>query len=227
MIELKRINKYYKTGKNMFQALKDVSLTIDDGEFVSIMGQSGAGKSTLMHIIGTLDDFDSGSYMLDGELVNTMKDKKKSLLRSSKIGFVMQDFALINHETVLYNVMLPMYFSNVKYSEMKKIAIDKIMHVGLGDQVTKKVNQLSGGQKQRVAIARALVAGASMILADEPTGQLDSNTGKEIMELLKTLNEEDGITVILVTHDLSISEYSRRRIVLSDGKIVSNEKLEK
>jgi len=110
---------------------------------------------------------------------------------------------------------------------MKKIAIDKIMHVGLGDQVTKKVNQLSGGQKQRVAIARALVAGASMILADEPTGQLDSNTGKEIMELLKTLNEEDGITVILVTHDLSISEYSRRRIVLSDGKIVSDEKLEK
>ncbi|MDD2269218.1 MAG: ABC transporter ATP-binding protein [Eubacteriales bacterium] len=221
MIKLENINKYYIMGKSRFRALKDVSLEIGAGEFVSIEGKSGAGKSTLMHIIGCLDNFNSGNYSLNGKAVEKMKDRELSAIRNSKIGFVMQDFALISQETVLFNVMLPLYFSKTKYSEMKNLAFDIIEQVGIADQSSKKVNQLSGGQKQRVAIARAMISGCDIILADEPTGALDTKTSSEIMALLESVNKR-GTTIIVVTHDPSVSAYAKRKIIISDGVIVED-----
>ena len=218
MIKLNNINKYYKIGKNRFHALKNVSLEIKDGEFVSIEGKSGAGKSTLVHIIGCLDNFDSGSYILDGVSVGDMKESALSATRNSKIGFVMQDFALISHESVIFNVMLPLYFSKIKYN-MKSRAYDMLEQVGIADQALKSVNQLSGGQKQRVAIARALITGCSIIVADEPTGALDTKTSEEIMDLLININQSAGTTVIVVTHDPTVSAAAERKIIISDGII--------
>lgn len=225
MIKLENISKYYTMGKTRFQALKDVSLEIGDNEFISIEGKSGAGKSTLMHIIGCLDNFNSGSYLFDGKNVGRMKDKELADIRNSKIGFVMQDFALISQESVLFNVMLPLYFSKTKYSEMKNLSFEAIEQVGIADQAAKKVNQLSGGQKQRVAIARALISGCKLILADEPTGALDTKTSEEIMALLETVNKKRGTAVIVVTHDPTVSAYAKRKIVISDGVIIEDKKV--
>ena len=223
MIRIENINKFYKLGKGRFHALKDVSLEIGDGEFVSVEGRSGAGKTTLLHILGCLDSFDSGTYLLNGKSVGKMGDRQLAAVRNREIGFVMQDFALVAQEDVLFNVMLPLYFSKTKHSRMKDLAAEKLERVGLSDQIGKKVSQLSGGQKQRVAIARALVAGSGIILADEPTGALDSGTGREVMELLRGINREQGTKVVVITHDAEVASYAGRRIVLADGVVEYDE----
>lgn len=222
MIKIEHLNKYYKTGRGRFHALKDISLEIGDGEFVCIEGRSGAGKTTLLNIIGCLDGFDSGSYLLNGQPVEKMGDRRLAAIRNREIGFVIQDFALIAKEDVLFNVMLPLYFSRTGTAKMKRLAQDTLELVGLADQAGKKVSQLSGGQKQRVAVARALVSGGGILLADEPTGALDSVTGRGIMELISRINSERGTTVVLITHDAEVASYARRRITLSDGAVISD-----
>ena len=224
MLQLEKINKYYPVGREKFHALKDISLTIEDGEFVSIEGESGAGKSTLLHILGLLDTFDSGSYQLDGKEVRQFNDATASAYRNQKIGFVMQDYSLIPGKTVLFNTMLPLLFGHRKerLSQVREKALSALQRVGIADQAKKKVSQLSGGQKQRVAIARALIGQPSMILADEPTGSLDTHTSAQIMDLLQAINQEDGITILVVTHSRRVSEYCHRKIVMSDGEIESD-----
>ena len=220
MIEISKLNKYYKIGNDKMHALKDITLNIQNGEMLAIMGKSGAGKSTLMNMIGLLDKYDSGSLKIDGIEVSMLGDSKLAKLRNEKIGFVMQDFSLLEQKTVLMNVMLPLYFNNkYNFSSMKKIAMEMLRRVGIAEQANKKANKLSGGQKQRVAIARAIVNDPSFILADEPTGALDTKTSAEIMELFKNLNE-NGKTIIIITHDMGIAQACQRKIEISDGKII-------
>lgn len=230
MIKLENINKIYKVGGEDFYALKDVCLEVSDGEFLSICGASGSGKTTLLNMIGCLDDASSGSYSLTmkqaagtegaSETVEVTKlsGSAKARLRNEYFGFVLQDFALINSQTVLYNVELPLLYSKVPYRKIKGMALDALESVGLKDQAKKKANQLSGGQRQRVAIARALVNSPSVILADEPTGQLDSETGMQIMEMLKGINSR-GTTVIVVTHDQRVAAMAQRTISMKDGHV--------
>ena len=222
MIKIEHLNTSYNTGRGRFHALTDISLEIGDGEFVCIEGRSGAGETTLLNIIGCLDGFDSGSYLLNGQPVEKMGDRRLAAIRNREIGFVIQDFALIAKEDVLFNVMLPLYFSRTGTAKMKRLAQDTLELVGLADQAGKKVSQLSGGQKQRVAVARALVSGGGILLADEPTGALDSVTGRGIMELISRINSERGTTVVLITHDAEVASYARRRIALSDGAVISD-----
>lgn len=219
MIQLQHISKIYPVGKDQFYALRDVDLEIKQGEFVAVRGASGSGKSTLLNIIGCMDNCSEGTYLLDGKDVGSLYDEAKSAVRNAKVGFVLQDFALINDQTVLYNVMLPLLLSKRPYSTIRSKAKEALALVGLSDQEKKKANQLSGGQRQRVAIARAIVNDPVIILADEPTGQLDSQTGIQIMEILKNLNQQ-GITVLVVTHDSTVAAYATRQIHLSDGQIV-------
>ena len=219
MIELNGVSKIYKDGGTVFYALKNIDLKITDSEFVSICGRSGSGKTTLLNIIGTLDKYNSGTYYLDGNDIGKMCDREKSHLRNEKIGFVLQDFALIDYQTVLYNVMLPLLYSKIPFSKTRRKAEKMLNEVGLEKQIRKRVSQLSGGQKQRVAIARALVNDPSVILADEPTGQLDRATSVEIMQLLKEINSQ-GRTLIIVTHDEKVAALADRIITISDGKIV-------
>lgn len=221
MIEIKKLDKVYQTKAVSFKALDTVSLHITAGESVAVMGKSGAGKTTLMNIIGCLDNFDAGSYQLDGKDTGGMNDAQLAKIRNEKIGFVMQDFALVPHKSVLFNAMLPMYFDKTPSRLMKKKAMQALEAVGIKDQARKKVSQLSGGQKQRVAIARAIVKKPKLILADEPTGALDSKTGEDIMGLLLEMNRT-GITVVVVTHDELVAGYCRRRVILHDGQIVSD-----
>lgn len=225
MIEISKLNKYYKVGKNKMHALKDIDLTIKDGDSLAIQGKSGAGKSTLMHIMGLLDNYDSGSLKIDGQEIKGLSDSKLAAIRNQKIGFVMQDFSLLDHKSVIMNVMLPLYF-NHKYSfkKMNKLALEALECVGIKEQANKKANQLSGGQRQRVAIARAIISEPKIILADEPTGALDSETSVEIMNLLKELNEKNGITLIVITHDDSVADYCKQKIIIKDGKIVCDSK---
>ena len=220
MIEINNINKTYNKGKaNAFQALKNVSLTIDDGEMVAIIGKSGAGKSTLMHIIGCIDDFESGTYILNGDDISSIKEGKRAKIRNKDIGIVMQDFALVEDYTAIENVMIPLYFTKGKLLESKKsIARKALEKVGIGELASKKVNKLSGGQKQRVAIARAIVNNPGILLADEPTGALDVKTSAEIIGVFRELNEQ-GITVIIITHDMEVADGCERVIEISDGKI--------
>ena len=221
MIDIQHLSKRYTVDTLPFLALDDVSLSIRAGESVAIMGRSGAGKTTLMNIIGCLDTFDEGNYQLDGVNVAALSDEKLAHLRNEKIGFVMQDFALLPHKSVLFNVMLPMYFAQTPRREMVSKAKTVLEKLGMSAQEKKRVNQLSGGQKQRVALARALVKSPALLLADEPTGALDSQTGKEIMQLLLERNRE-GVTLIIVTHDEQVAAYCQRTIVISDGKIVQD-----
>lgn len=220
MIEIKNINKTYNKGKvNAFHALKDVSLTIEDGEMVAIIGKSGAGKSTLMHIIGCIDDFESGTYILNGDDISSIKEGKRAKIRNKDIGIVMQDFALVEDYTAIENVMIPLYFTKGKLLESKKsIARKALEKVGIGELASKRVNKLSGGQKQRVAIARAIVNNPSILLADEPTGALDVKTSAEIMGVFRELNEQ-GITVIIITHDMEVADACERVIEISDGRV--------
>lgn len=222
MIEIKNIQKTYNYGKsNAFQALNEVSLTINDGEMVAIIGKSGAGKSTLMHILGCIDEFESGKYYLNGEDVSSLNEKKRAQIRNSKIGIVLQDFALVESYSVIENVMLPLYFSKgIKGKEEKMAkAIDVLKQMEMYEFVDKKVNKLSGGQKQRVAIARAMINNPKILLADEPTGALDVKMSAEIMSIFEKLNKQ-GTTVIIITHDMEVAKKCSRIIEISDGRII-------
>ena len=218
MIQLKGITKIYKNGENNLYALKDVNLEIEKGEFIAIMGASGSGKTTLLNILGCMDTATKGEYIYDGEKVSDFKPSKADLFRREHIGFVFQNFALLKDYTLRENVEIPLRAVNLPKKKRNKISGDMLQRVGLGDYIKQYPTKISGGQQQRCAIARALVSGADMILADEPTGALDSKTGQEIIELLKEINSE-GKTVIIVTHDEKIANQTRRIIQLEDGVI--------
>ena len=222
MIKLDNIVKIYNPKKsNEFEALHGISAEINDGELVAIIGKSGAGKSTLLHILACIDSYQDGEYKIDDTLVKGLSERKYARIRNEKIGMVMQDFALVEDFTALENVMIPLNFSKKKIKGKKEKALAALRSVGIEDLAKKPCNKLSGGQKQRVAIARAIVNEPSMILADEPTGALDTKTSGEIMELFKSLNEQ-GRTVVIVTHDPKVAEQCRRVIEISDGNIVNN-----
>ena len=222
MIEIKNVYKTYNLGKaNAFTALKDVSLTINDGEMVAIIGKSGAGKSTLMHIIGCIDGFEKGEYILNGQNISKMSEKKSAAIRNKEIGIVLQDFVLMEQYSVIENVLMPLYFSKHagKRSEREKRAVEILKRLEMDELLNKKVNQLSGGQKQRVAIARAMINHPGILLADEPTGALDVKTSEEIMGVFKKLNEQ-GTTVIIITHDMEVAAKCDRVVEISDGRIL-------
>lgn len=219
MLKIENLTKIYNYKKpNAFKALDNVSLQINDCEMVAIIGKSGAGKSTLLHIIGCIDKFQKGKYTIDDIEVHNLPDTKLAKIRNEKVGIVMQDFALIEEYSVIENVMIPLNFSSKRTGKPKEQAMKALEQVGIADLAKKPVANLSGGQKQRTAIARAIVNNPSFILADEPTGALDTKTSGEIMELFKKLNK-DGKTVIIITHDPSVAEQCGRKIEISDGKI--------
>lgn len=221
MIKLNNIVKIYNPKKtNEFEALHGVSCEIADGEMIAIIGKSGAGKSTLLHILACIDNYQSGEYIIDDTLVKDLSERKYARIRNEKIGMVMQDFALVEDFTALENVLIPLNFSKKKVKGKKEKALAALKAVGMEEYAKKPCNKLSGGQKQRVAIARAIVNEPSMILADEPTGALDTKTSAEVMALFKSLNEQ-GRTVIIVTHDPKVAEKCDRIIEISDGMIVS------
>ena len=224
-IAIQDIVKTYQMGDSIVRALAGVSLTIEEGEFTAIMGPSGSGKSTLMNILGCLDRPTSGSYKLDGAEVATLGDDELALTRNKKIGFVFQNFNLLSRMSALNNVALPMVYAGVPQKDRLERARKNLEMVGLGGRLHHKPNELSGGQRQRVAIARALVNEPTIILADEPTGNLDSKSGDEIMEIFCELNQQ-GRTVILVTHEPEIAAYTRRTVTFRDGLIVSDERRE-
>jgi putative ABC transport system ATP-binding protein len=223
MIQAENLTKVYQMGDTDVHALNGASFTINKGEMVAIMGPSGSGKSTLMSIIGCLDVPSGGSYMLDGLAVENMDDSNLAEIRGRKIGFVFQQFNLLARTSALENVMLPLTYAGVSGTERRERALKALDRVGLGDRTHHAPNELSGGQQQRVAIARALVNEPAILLADEPTGALDSRTGVEIMELFQTLHRDGGQTVIVVTHDSYVARHTDRIIRLSDGRIVSDE----
>jgi putative ABC transport system ATP-binding protein len=218
LIELKNITKTYKLGDEVLNALDNVSFSVQPGDFVAITGPSGSGKSTLANIIGGLDKPTSGAVLVDGDDLAHVRDGKLSEYRNSHIGFVFQSFNLQGTQTAVENVMLPLVFARVKPKERKARAIECLEAVGLGDRLKHKPSQLSGGQRQRVAIARALAIKPSIIIADEPTGNLDSARGEEIMKLLKDLNKQ-GITLIIITHDLSVARQASRIVQIHDGRL--------
>lgn len=221
MIKLNNIVKIYNPKKaNEFEALHGVSCEIADGEMIAIIGKSGAGKSTLLHILACIDNYQSGEYIIEDTLVKDLSERKYARIRNEKIGMVMQDFALVEDFTALENVLIPLNFSKKKVKGKKEKALAALKAVGMEEYAKKPCNKLSGGQKQRVAIARAIVNEPSMILADEPTGALDTKTSAEVMALFKSLNEQ-GRTVIIVTHDPKVAEKCDRIIEISDGMIVS------
>ncbi len=223
LIEIKDVYKIYNPGENEVRALDGVSLTIDRGEFIAIVGQSGSGKSTLMNMLGLLDVCTSGSYMLDGVDVSTMKDDELSSIRNEEIGFIFQGFNLIPSLTAQANVELPLVYRGVKAAQRRELSTSALKRVGLEKRMNHLPSQMSGGQQQRVAIARAVAAKPPVILADEPTGNLDTSSGKEVMRILHELHEE-GRTVILITHDNGIAEEAERVIRIQDGKIIEDYK---
>jgi putative ABC transport system ATP-binding protein len=223
LIRLENLKKVYKVGETQVNALRGLSYTIKEGDMVAIMGPSGSGKSTLMNIIGCLDKPTEGKYFLEDQEVSTLDKNKLARIRNKKIGFVFQTFNLLARTTALENTELPLIYSNTPAKKAKELAYSALAEVGLKDRELHKTNQLSGGEQQRVAIARSLINNPSLVLADEPTGNLDSKTGKEIMEIFKKLNEEKKITIILVTHDPDISAFAQKRIYLKDGQIIKEE----
>ncbi|MGT2951541.1 macrolide ABC transporter ATP-binding protein [Streptococcus cuniculi] len=225
LIKLININKSYKNGDQELRVLKDINLEVEEGEFLAIMGPSGSGKSTLMNIIGLLDRPTAGEYVLEDTEVSQISEGKLASVRNNQIGFVFQQFFLLSKLNALQNVELPLIYAGVAASKRKSLAQQFLEKVELGDRMTHLPSELSGGQKQRVAIARALVNSPSIILADEPTGALDTKTGDQIMELLTELNRE-GKTIIMVTHEPEIAEYAKRRIVLRDGVITEDRRKE-
>ncbi len=217
MIRLKNVSKKYIVNEKPFMALDNINLTINQSEYVAIMGRSGAGKSTLLHILGCLDSCTSGEYYFNDKDITKISQKEAAKIRNEDIGFVLQDFSLINHNTAVYNVMSPMFFNKTPFKEMKARAMDALEQMGIADQAQKKIINMSGGQRQRVAIARAIVTNPSLILADEPTGSLDSATENDIMNIFDKLNN-NGKTIIIVTHDKSVASHCHRIITMSDGK---------
>ena len=218
MLAINNLHKSYDVGKNKLHVLKGIDVQIEDGELVSIMGHSGSGKSTLLNILGILDNYDQGSYYLDDMLISNMSEKKAAVYRNKYFGFVFQSFNLITFKNAMENVALPLYYQNVSRRKRNNIAMEYLDKMGLKDRFNHLPSELSGGEKQRVAIARALVTQPKVILADEPTGALDSKTSYEVMDILKSINET-GMTVIVVTHENDISEKTNRIIRLKDGMI--------
>lgn len=222
MIEVTDVVKKYVTGEIDFTALKKVSLKIEKGEFTSIMGPSGSGKSTFMNILGCLDRMNSGKYLLNGKDISNLSDDELAFIRNKEIGFVFQAFNLLPRMTVLENVELPMVYAGVPLKERKERALEVLNKVNLSDRIKHRPNEISGGQKQRVAIARAIVNNPSVLMADEPTGNLDSKSTIEIMKIFQDLNNE-GTTIIMVTHEPEVAEFTKRTVKFRDGEIVQDE----
>ena len=224
MIEIKNLHKSYKTGSNSLHVLKGINFSVAEGELVSIMGSSGSGKSTLLNILGMLDEADSGSYSLDGLPIKNLNEKIAAQYRNKFLGFIFQSFNLISYKNALDNVALPLYYQGIKSRERTDIAMSYLEKVGLADWSSHLPNELSGGQKQRVAIARALASNPKVLLADEPTGALDTKTSYEVMELIQGINDE-GRTILVVTHEHDISQMTKRIVNLKDGVIIDDSKV--
>ena len=220
IIQMEGINKYYKMGAESLHALREVKLTVERGEFLAILGPSGSGKSTLMNIVGCMDTADTGSYQLDGAEISAMKDDQLTQVRNEKIGFIFQKYQLIPRYTVLQNIWMPVLIRGSSRREAEEQCMETIRLLGLGERVTHKPSELSGGQQQRVAIARALVGRPSILLADEPTGALDSATGREVLELFVELNGL-GNTIVMITHDEKVARYAHRVVRIVDGELHS------
>ncbi|WP_343751862.1 ABC transporter ATP-binding protein [Clostridium cadaveris] len=216
IIILKNVNKSYTVGENSLHVLKDINLTVEKGQFIAILGASGSGKSTLMNIIGCMDTTDEGEYFIEDIAIHDCNDNELARVRNKNIGFIFQKYHLIPQYNVLQNVMMPLLIRGISRKEAERIAIDNLKRVGLEDRVSHRPNELSGGQQQRVAIARALVTKPAILLADEPTGALDSVTGKEILSLFKELNDT-GNTIIMITHDTNVAKESKKILHLNDG----------
>lgn len=226
MIKIEKLHKSYPIGKAALHVLKGLDLHIKEGEFVSIMGSSGSGKSTLLNIVGLLDGHDDGNYFLNGQLIENLDEKKAAILRNKFLGFVFQSFNLITYKNALENVALPLYYQGMGRTERQEVALKYLDKVGLKDRADHLPSELSGGEKQRVAIARALVTNPKVVLADEPTGALDSKTSDSVMKLLKEINRE-GMTVFVITHEEDIAAQTNRIVRLKDGVIISDEKVNK
>ena len=225
MIELRNVLKRYKTGEIDYLALNNVSLEIKEGEFTSIMGPSGSGKSTLMNILGALDKMDSGEYILNGREVSNLSDDELAYFRNKEIGFVFQAFNLLPKMSILENVELPLVYAGLNQKDRRKRAIEALEKVGLANKLKNKPTEISGGQKQRVAIARAIAGNPSVIMADEPTGNLDTKSTFEIMKIFQDLNDE-GVTIIMVTHEPDVAKYTKRIVMVKDGSIVEDKEVE-
>jgi putative ABC transport system ATP-binding protein len=222
VLSLRKINKYYQVGAHALHVLRDVDFEVAEGEFVAIMGSSGSGKSTLLNVLGILDEYDSGEYVLDGTLIKHLSERKAAYYRNRFIGFVFQSFNLLPFKTAVENVALPLYYQKIPRRKRNRIAMQYLERVGLADWAEHVPAEMSGGQKQRVAIARALIGKPRLILADEPTGALDTETSQQIMDLLTEINRE-GITILMVTHEHDVADRAQRTIRLRDGKVVGAE----
>ncbi|PJB13038.1 MAG: macrolide ABC transporter ATP-binding protein [Flavobacteriales bacterium CG_4_9_14_3_um_filter_40_17] len=225
MISIKDLHKSYQIGNNPLHVLKGINFEVKEGDFVSIMGSSGSGKSTLLNILGILDEADKGEYWLDGVLIKNLNEKVAAQYRNEFLGFIFQSFNLINYKSALDNVSLPLYYQGIKRKERTEKAMHYLEKVGLADWASHTPNELSGGQKQRVAIARALASNPKVLLADEPTGALDSKTSYEVMELIQAINDE-GKTILVVTHEPDIAQMTKRIVHLKDGLVTDDNRVE-
>ncbi len=218
IIELEHINKYYQMGENQLHVLKDVSLTVEQGDYLAILGPSGSGKSTLMNVIGCMDHADSGEYVLDGEIIHKAKESELTKIRNEKIGFIFQKYHLIPTYNVLQNIVMPLLMRGMKLKDAKNESLEIIEMLGLKERMKHRPSELSGGQQQRVAIARALVGQPAILLADEPTGALDKNSGAEVLKLFQRLNDM-GNTIVMITHDLEVATHAKRIAKIVDGEL--------
>jgi len=218
IIELEHINKYYQMGENQLHVLKDVSLTVEKGDYLAILGPSGSGKSTLMNVIGCMDHADSGEYVLDGEIIHKAKESELTKIRNEKIGFIFQKYHLIPTYNVLQNIVMPLLMRGMKLKDAKNESLEIIEMLGLKERMKHRPSELSGGQQQRVAIARALVGQPAILLADEPTGALDKNSGAEVLKLFQRLNDM-GNTIVMITHDLEVATHAKRIAKIVDGEL--------